>query len=472
MKRKNDFALVPRPPSAVEKGEPGAKRILSRMVGVTLALAQKKPPRRIIHLDDDPDFLDLYRDIIQSSLKNVEVITFTDINAALKEISLTAPDLFITDLNMPKMDGLQVLSLLKGMKVKFPVMMLSSMTDSHFVERAHGIADPHFAFTYFGLSGTRGGTRKFVQEVSRLIRAECNLERQIVFSVLACTGEKSLVALLEQMIQSLLGEAYAVKVTDSANAVEIIELVKKQSFDLIIALVNNIHHTTADGEADSRILKVVELLAHLKKQHSQPIIALCAYEPETLDLPTQLRQAGIDAFLPTPFSAEAFRKALEGCLKTSLNQPGKQGESIPQPRKTGPPRIVLITDETWHLRWYEALIIELFGEATVLKFEDAREASQELLRADPDLFIMDLNRLGLDHFEMLRLLAERQVKYPILIAYPLFVDVEKPARECAGPNLDVTFWSKPGLPEELRRKLLKLIDQSDNPQRRILKHTG
>lgn len=39
MSANNDFALVPKPPSAVEKAEPSAKRILSGMVADTLALA-------------------------------------------------------------------------------------------------------------------------------------------------------------------------------------------------------------------------------------------------------------------------------------------------------------------------------------------------------------------------------------------------------------------------------------------------
>jgi len=43
MNEKNDFALVRRPPSALEKAEPGAKRILSGMVTETLALAKKDP---------------------------------------------------------------------------------------------------------------------------------------------------------------------------------------------------------------------------------------------------------------------------------------------------------------------------------------------------------------------------------------------------------------------------------------------
>jgi TPR repeat protein len=36
----DNFALVPRPPGAFEKAEPGAKRILSGMVADTLALAR------------------------------------------------------------------------------------------------------------------------------------------------------------------------------------------------------------------------------------------------------------------------------------------------------------------------------------------------------------------------------------------------------------------------------------------------
>ena len=39
MNEKNNLALVTRPPRALEKAEPGAKRILSGMVADTLALA-------------------------------------------------------------------------------------------------------------------------------------------------------------------------------------------------------------------------------------------------------------------------------------------------------------------------------------------------------------------------------------------------------------------------------------------------
>ena len=42
MDDKNNFALVPRPSSAIEKAQPSAKRILANMVKETLALARQE----------------------------------------------------------------------------------------------------------------------------------------------------------------------------------------------------------------------------------------------------------------------------------------------------------------------------------------------------------------------------------------------------------------------------------------------
>jgi TPR repeat protein len=50
MNEKDNFALVPRIPDALEKAEPGAKRILSSMVADTLALARNATSAPI-----DPD---------------------------------------------------------------------------------------------------------------------------------------------------------------------------------------------------------------------------------------------------------------------------------------------------------------------------------------------------------------------------------------------------------------------------------
>jgi hypothetical protein len=58
MDENNKFALVPRPPSEIEKAEPGAKRVLSGMVADTLALARIVQPDIVICtvlIGDDTD---------------------------------------------------------------------------------------------------------------------------------------------------------------------------------------------------------------------------------------------------------------------------------------------------------------------------------------------------------------------------------------------------------------------------------
>jgi TPR repeat protein len=51
MAENNDFALVPKTPTALEKAEPGTKRILSGMVGDTLDLARKKASGEVTSAD-------------------------------------------------------------------------------------------------------------------------------------------------------------------------------------------------------------------------------------------------------------------------------------------------------------------------------------------------------------------------------------------------------------------------------------
>lgn len=74
----NNFALVPRSPVALEKAEPGRKRVLSSMVADTLVLAKKPKPLTIVIIDDEPLFLDLYGTFLPEIFKDVTVLLFAD----------------------------------------------------------------------------------------------------------------------------------------------------------------------------------------------------------------------------------------------------------------------------------------------------------------------------------------------------------------------------------------------------------
>ena len=77
--------------------------------GWTAASMEKRP--KILLLDDDPDVLDTYRDILAQLPSKPEVRTASSGARALALLEAEPFRVFICDLRMPKMDGLQVLSL-------------------------------------------------------------------------------------------------------------------------------------------------------------------------------------------------------------------------------------------------------------------------------------------------------------------------------------------------------------------------
>ena len=67
---------------------------------------------KILLLDDDLDFLDLYREMLSQHLSCLPEVRVASSGArALAMIESEPFQLLIVDLNMPKMDGLQVLSI-------------------------------------------------------------------------------------------------------------------------------------------------------------------------------------------------------------------------------------------------------------------------------------------------------------------------------------------------------------------------
>lgn len=292
------------------------------------------------------------------------------------------------------------------------------------------------------------------------------------FRVLICSGEEAIVASWTVIIRGHLGEAYDVNVTDRNTGSEILEFIQQQPIDLVVAMVNNIIVPAADG--NDRILKAVELLARLKSEYGIPVIAFSGFKPESFDLPEQLRLGGIDAFLWAPYDIGEALKALDGCLKTP-------GIRLQKPRKSRPLRIVVVDDEDWPLEMVERLIQNWFSEVTVLTFQNRDEAWQELSRADPDLLITDMNndntpqylnfgmRFGMSGWKMLPLLAERKAKYPILVVSGSFLmeGVEDKARQCAGPDLNVSFLAKPFTTEQFNLELFKHFGPSKNFQLRL-----
>src|SRR6266702_170033 len=97
-------------------------------------------PPKILLLDDDQDFLDLYREMLSqhlSSLPDVRVASSGSRGLAMLE---SEPfNMLIVDLNMPKMDGLQVLSIARRKYPELRLVVLTAIREEQFRTRAYAM---------------------------------------------------------------------------------------------------------------------------------------------------------------------------------------------------------------------------------------------------------------------------------------------------------------------------------------------
>src|SRR2546422_6794494 len=180
MNEKNDSALVPRQPRALEKAEPGMRRILSGMVGDTLALAKKKPPRIVI-VDDEEHALMIIATMVRTCFKDVILQTFQNRDEAWQELMRADPDLLITDMNNDNvpgrtqyfgMSGWKMLPMLAERKVKYPILVVSgSFSISGVQIEARQYAGPHLNVTFLRKPFTPSSLQVALEAALKIPRA-------------------------------------------------------------------------------------------------------------------------------------------------------------------------------------------------------------------------------------------------------------------------------------------------------------
>src|SRR5688572_9762955 len=94
---------------------------------------------KILLLDDDPDLLDIYREILGQLPSLPEIRTATTGGRAMAMLEVEPFRLLICDLKMPKMDGLQVLSIVRRKYPQLRTVVLTSVMDEQFRSRVYAL---------------------------------------------------------------------------------------------------------------------------------------------------------------------------------------------------------------------------------------------------------------------------------------------------------------------------------------------
>jgi CheY-like chemotaxis protein len=95
---------------------------------------------KILLLDDDQDFLDLYREMLSQHLPSLPEVRVA--NSGARALCLLESDpytILITDLNLPKMDGLQVLTIARRKYPQLRLVVLTGIKDEQFRSRSYAL---------------------------------------------------------------------------------------------------------------------------------------------------------------------------------------------------------------------------------------------------------------------------------------------------------------------------------------------
>src|SRR5438552_785553 len=97
------------------------------------------PRHKILLLDDDHELVEVFR-VVRSQLPiQPEIFTSTSVARAIALLESQPFSLLISDLNMPKMDGLQVLTIVRRKFPQLRTAVMTSVVDAQFRTRAYAM---------------------------------------------------------------------------------------------------------------------------------------------------------------------------------------------------------------------------------------------------------------------------------------------------------------------------------------------
>ena len=123
---------------------------------------------KILLLDDDPDMLVMYKDIMGQMPSRPDIHTAQTGPRAMALLESQPFRLLICDLKMPKMDGLQVLSIVRRKYPQLRTVALTSIPDEQFRSRAYALGVDLF----WNKPGTEQEVRMFVECLESLLGRE------------------------------------------------------------------------------------------------------------------------------------------------------------------------------------------------------------------------------------------------------------------------------------------------------------
>ncbi len=123
---------------------------------------------KVLLVDDDQDFLEVYWEILKAIHNEPEVHTASTGARALALLESEPFNLLIVDLNMPKMDGLQVIAIARRKYPRLRIVVWTAIADEQFRARAYGMGVDQ----YWQKPSSEDDRKHFLESIETLLQNE------------------------------------------------------------------------------------------------------------------------------------------------------------------------------------------------------------------------------------------------------------------------------------------------------------
>lgn len=236
---------------------------------------------RVLVVDDDPNLTELLVDTLETI--GYDSRAAASAQEALELMAAEHFDLVISDINMPKMSGIELLQEIKRHNRHLPVMLITGISTDGVKAQAYSNGADGFLAKPFRIGNIESEIAKLLTNINR--------RRVVVID----DNEEFLLS-LQQRLEERDNEVHAF--TSVGDSVKFLD---DNAVDLVITDLK-----MPDGDG----ITLVELLH--ERYPRLPVIMVSAYATESLI--ARIKEAGVNRFLPKPINFKELDEALEECI--------------------------------------------------------------------------------------------------------------------------------------------------------------
>lgn len=229
---------------------------------------------KLLIIDDEKGMCDYLKDFFSS--RGYEVAIATNGQDAISAVKKYSPEIILLDINMPGMEGLEVLRQIKKISSRSRVIMVTVSDDIDTREKAKALGADEFIRKPF--------TTNYLEDVVILKVGEIAKAKELA-KILLVDDEEG----IRNSLREFLSGRFECEISDAADGEEALKLLKSNKFDLVFLDIK------MPGISGTDVIKEKKKLAY-KPQ----IWVITHFDSE--EVAHKVIEQGADDYIPKPFS--------------------------------------------------------------------------------------------------------------------------------------------------------------------------